>query len=291
MIDQLASSGKHVTVVLAVPQGPHLDPKRMYARSFLGGQTVEVSPLTVKDFQALAKVAHIDELADVASGNGAEVIDPVPFLARDGVFVAIDDDGPIRYDDMHLRAQFVRDRVTYLDATVTDDATTSGNAASSIKQPVEAPSVSARPPQWKITAMTGHEAALTFPDTMPNAMRVEFGTLPTLDPWRVRLASKPTEVQADAKYRVSFRIRADKPREVIFTVREAQKPWANLGLYGRIPVTEQWQSVTREFNAKADSSNALFSFDLGGSDIAVEVAEILFGSANSRAADEMPAAR
>jgi peptidoglycan/LPS O-acetylase OafA/YrhL len=291
MIDQLASSGKHVTVVLAVPQGPQLDPKRMYARSFLGGQTVEVSPLTVKDFRASSKVAHIDELADVASVNGAEVVDPVPFLARDGVFVAIDADGPIRYDDMHLRAQFVRDHVTYLDATVTDDATTSGNAATSIKKPVEAPSASARPPQWKITAMTGHEAVLTFPDTMPNAMRVEFGTLPTLEPWRVRLASKPTEVQAEAKYRVSFRIRADKPREVIFTVREAQKPWANLGLYGRIPVTEQWQSVSREFTAKADALNALFSFDLGGSDIAVEVADISFGSATSRATGETPAAR
>jgi hypothetical protein len=126
---------------------------------------------------------------------------------------------------------------------------------------------------------------------MRDAMRVEFGTLPTLEPWRVRLASKPTELQADAKYRVSFRIRADKPREVIFTVREAQEPWANLGLYGRIPVTEQWQSVSREFTAKADASNALFSFDLGGSDIAVEVADISFGPATSRAADETPAAR
>jgi hypothetical protein len=124
--------------------------------------------------------------------------------------------------------------------------------------------------------MTGHEAVLTFPDTMPNAMRVEFGTLTTLEPWRVRLASQPTVVQADAKYRVSFRIRADKPREVIFTVREAQKPWANLGLYGRIPVTEKWQSVSREFTAKADASNALFSFDLGGSDIAVEIGEVSF---------------
>ena len=120
---------------------------------------------------------------------------------------------------------------------------------------------------------------------------IKFGTLPTLEPWRVRLASQPTDVHADAKYRVSFRIRADKPREVIVTVSEEQKPWTNLGLYGRIPVTEEWQSVTREFTAKADASNALFSFDLGGSDIAVQVAEVSFERLNSHAADEMPAAR
>ncbi len=117
---------------------------------------------------------------------------------------------------------------------------------------------------------------LTFTATMPNAMRVEFGSLPTVEQWRVRLASLPTEVQADATYRVSFRIRADRPREVIFTVREAQKPWTNLGLYGQIPVTEQWQSVTREFTAKADASNALFSFDLGGSDVPIEIADVSF---------------
>ena len=282
MIDHLVSSGKHVTMVLAVPQGPQLDPKRMHARSFLGGQTVEVSPLTVKDFQALAKVAHIDELANVASVNGAEVVDPVPFLARDGVFVVMDDDGPIRYDDMHLRAQFVRDHVTYLDATVADDATTSGTAATSIKKPVEASSATTQPSEWRLVATKDYPAVLTFPDTMPGAMRVEFGTLPTLEPWRVRLASQPTEVQADMTYRISFRIRADKPREVIFTVRESQKPWTNLGLYGLIPVTEEWLSVTREFTAKADASNGLFSFDLGGSDVPVEIADVSFAPSPSQ---------
>jgi peptidoglycan/LPS O-acetylase OafA/YrhL len=291
MIDRLVKSGKQVTVLLAVPQGPQLDPKNMFARSFLGGREVHVTPLPIDEFRTMAPGSHLDELAAVAKANGAEVIEPVAFLSRDGICISTDDNGPIRYDDLHLRAQYVRDQVMYLDATVADGATAIGDVIKSRKKAVEAPSASARPTQWKIAAMKGHDAVLTFPDTMPDAMRVEFGTLPTLEPWRVRLASQPTQVKADAKYRVSFRIRADKPREVIFTVREAQEPWTNLGLYGRIPVTDQWQSVTREFTAKADASNALFSFDLGGSDIAVEVAELSFRLADSHAADEMPAAR
>ena len=282
MITKLVAAKKRVVVVLAPPSGENLDPHRMLTRTFLGGQICRVVPLTEEFFRSTYG-GPIAEVSAVAAANGADVIDPMQFLCQDGICIATNDDGPIRSDAGHLRAAYARDHITYLDATVADGDTTLGGVIASQKKPVEAPSASARPTQWKIAAMKGHEAVLTFPDTMPNAMRVEFGTIPNLEPWRVRLASEPTEVQADAKYRISFRIRADKPREVIFTVREAEKPSANLGLYGRIPVTEEWQSVTREFTAKADASNALFSFDLGGSDVPVEVADVLFATVQSRA--------
>lgn len=144
---------------------------------------------------------------------------------------------------------------------------------------VEVQSASVRNAAWKITAMKDHEAVLTFLDRVPDGMRVEFGRLPELKSSQVRLSSQPMEVTADAKCQVSFRIRADKPREVVFTVREAQEPWTNLGLYGVIPVKEKWQSITREFTAKADASNAVWAFDLGGSDISVELADMSFGPA------------
>ncbi len=84
-----------------------------------------MTPLTVDDFRTLTTQYHIDELAAVAKANGADVIDPVPFLARDGICISTDDDGPIRYDNMHIRPEFARDHVTYLDATVADDDATS----------------------------------------------------------------------------------------------------------------------------------------------------------------------
>ena len=147
---------------------------------------------------------------------------------------------------------------------------------------VELQSASVRKAAWKLTAMKDHEAVLTFLDGMSDGMRVEFGRLPELKSSQVRLSSQPMEVKADANYQVSFRIRTDKPREVVFTVREAQEPWTNLGLYGVIPVTEKWQSITREFTAKADASNAVWAFDLGGSDVPVELADVSFGPAKAK---------
>jgi peptidoglycan/LPS O-acetylase OafA/YrhL len=286
MIAKLVASGKRVVVVLAIPSGESLDPHRMLTRTFIGGQTCRLVPMAAESFRSTYG-GTIAELAAVSAANGADVIDPMQFLCHDGICIAMNEDGPIRADAAHLRVGFARNHVTYLDATVADGDTARGDIIASHKKVVEVPSASVRPSEWKIAAAKDHEAVLTFPDTMPNELRVEFGTLPTLEPWRVRLASQPTEVQADAKYRVSFRIRADKPREIIFTVREAQEPWANLGLYGRIPVTEEWQSVTREFTAKANASNALFSFDLGGSDIAVELADVSFApSPSAPPADE-----
>ena len=275
MITKLVSSGKRVTVLLAIPSGESLDPHRMVTRTFLGGQTCRVVPMAAESFRSTYG-GPIAELASVSAANGADVIDPMQFLCRDGICIAMNEDGPIRADAGHLRVGFARNHVTYLDDTVADGASTLGSKAASTRKPVALPPANVRTSEWRLVATKDYAAALTFPDTTPDAMRVEFGRLLTLEPWRVRLASQPAEVQADAQYRVSFRIRADKPREVIFTVRESQKPWANLGLYGQIPVTDQWQSVTREFTAKADASNALFSFDLGGSDIAVELADVSF---------------
>jgi hypothetical protein len=147
---------------------------------------------------------------------------------------------------------------------------------------VEVQSANVRKAAWSLTARKDHEAVLTFLDRVPEGMRIDFGSLPELEPSRVRLTSQPMELKAGAKYQVSFRIRTDKPREVIFTVREAQEPWTNLGLYGVIPAKEKWQSITREFTAKADASNAVWAFDLGGSDIPVELADVSFGRAKPK---------
>jgi hypothetical protein len=145
MIDRLFQSGKQVTVVLALPIATPLDPTHMYARRFSGSREVHVTPLTVDEFRQMSQRSHIDELAAVAKANGADVIDPVPFLSRDGICISTDDDGPIRHDTVHLRANYVRDHVTYLDATVADGASTFGNTCVPIKKPVEAPSATTQP--------------------------------------------------------------------------------------------------------------------------------------------------
>jgi len=141
---------------------------------------------------------------------------------------------------------------------------------------VEVQSASVRKAAWKLTAGKDYEAVLTFLDRVPDGMRVEIGRLLESEPWRVQLLSQQLELKAGAKYQISFRIRSDKPREVSFSAKQGQEPWAGLGLQGVVQVTEKWQSITREFTAKADATNAVWAFDMGGSDIPVELADVVF---------------
>ena len=51
-------------------------------------------------------------------------------------------------------------------------------------------------------------------------------------------------------------------------------PWTGLGLYSQIALTTEWQSFTKDFVATADETNARIFFDVGDSDIAVEVSVV-----------------
>ena len=149
---------------------------------------------------------------------------------------------------------------------------------------VEVQSASVRKAAWKLTAGKDYEAVLTFLDRVPDGMRVDIGRLLASEPWRVQLRSQPAGLKANAKYQFSFRIRADKPRKITFGVKESQEPWAGLGLQGVVQVMEKWQSISREFTAKADTSNAVWAFDLGGSDVPVELADVSFQPAKPKPA-------
>ena len=142
MISKMVAAGKRVSVVLSVPESPRLDPAKMLSRSFLAGLSAQPQPMPADDCLRDSG-GLLGELTAVATANGADVIDPVPFLTHDGICIGTTEDGPIRSDLAHLRANFVRDHVTYLDATVADGDTTLGNAGASTKKTVETPSASA----------------------------------------------------------------------------------------------------------------------------------------------------
>jgi len=117
---ELAARGKRVTVVLASPGDPRLAPEAFLRRGFGSITPVTPPPVTVANFLANhpALAEFQGALAAIARRDGADVVDPLRFLCPDGVCVAADGDGPIRYDQNHLRATFVRDHVRYLDETV-----------------------------------------------------------------------------------------------------------------------------------------------------------------------------
>jgi peptidoglycan/LPS O-acetylase OafA/YrhL len=116
-IKDLKLSGKKVTLVLSVPSGDLLDPKSFFARDFTGVRSCSAGRLTVNEFLE-GRGDLLSEIAAVARRNGAEVIDPMDYLCVDGMCIAEDTDGPIRYDATHLRPGYVRDKLRCLDFTV-----------------------------------------------------------------------------------------------------------------------------------------------------------------------------
>ena len=116
-IKDLELSGKKVTLVLSVPSSLLLDPKVFFKRNFMGVHACAAGGLTKEEFLKHAGKL-LSEIASVARENGAEVVDPVDFLCKDGMCISEDADGPIRYDATHLRPGYVREKVKYLDFTV-----------------------------------------------------------------------------------------------------------------------------------------------------------------------------
>jgi peptidoglycan/LPS O-acetylase OafA/YrhL len=117
MIGDLTANGKKVTVVLSIPVGQELDPRRLYRRHFFSPSEEKGLVLTKEKF--LKEYGPLlDQIASLAQANGASVINPVDYLCKDGICIVEDENGPIHYDFGHLRSSFVRDKVKYLDATI-----------------------------------------------------------------------------------------------------------------------------------------------------------------------------
>ena len=117
MIAGLTAQGKRVTVVLSIPVGRELEPKRLYRRHFFSPSEDKGLVLTKEAF--LKEYGQlVDEIAAVAKANGATVINPVDFLSKDGICIVEDENGPIHYDFGHLRSSFVRGKIRYLDTAM-----------------------------------------------------------------------------------------------------------------------------------------------------------------------------
>jgi hypothetical protein len=106
-----------------------------------------------------------------------------------------------------------------------------------------------------------------------------------LSPVRITMAAHtgPESVQASKtgydlleghRYRLRFRARADSAREIGFGASLGDAPWSGLGLYDVAALAPAWSQVEREFTATATTARARVHFDLGASDIPVELAEV-----------------
>jgi hypothetical protein len=141
-----------------------------------------------------------------------------------------------------------------------------GNAAIAGRLPRES--------KWLFRVSVGNTAALMFPPDDPDMVRVTIARAETKTSFDIQLNQPRLRVRANHRYQLRFRGRADRERSLFVGVAEAHEPWLGLGMYKKIELTSDWQSIQEEFVATADEDNARIHFDMGESDVAVELTAV-----------------
>lgn len=117
MIRDAIGLGKHVTLVLDLPFGVDFDPKGLLGRDFAG-----VPHLGAKEPSRAEYLGRYGDfrarLAAAARAGGADVIDPLDAVCTGDRCLIMDGEGPIRFDQGHLRPGFVREKAIWIDSAV-----------------------------------------------------------------------------------------------------------------------------------------------------------------------------
>ncbi len=120
----------------------------------------------------------------------------------------------------------------------------------------------------------GNEAHLVFPPDNPDMVRIAITKAETKTSYDIQLNQPRLKVKRGHRYLVNFLARADSLRNICFGFAKGHAPWTNLGLYSQIEVTPEWQSFETLFIATEDEDNARIHFDVGNSDVSVELSSV-----------------
>jgi len=126
---------------------------------------------------------------------------------------------------------------------------------------------------WQMEQHEGCRMKLVHPAGNPKAARLEIEKADATN-WHLSLKQRPLALKAGAYYTVRFRARADGPRRIGYAVGQDADPWHNLGLSGQADLGTEWRDVRAGFVAKEDNALARLSFSVGGSAVAVELADV-----------------
>jgi tetratricopeptide (TPR) repeat protein len=125
-------------------------------------------------------------------------------------------------------------------------------------------------------------AARPLPGTeRSRAVRIEIETLATTAAYDVQLNRGGVRVQAGREYALTFTARADAARLVAVGCARSCSPWSSLGLYTCVNVETDWRSVELSFLAEDTDDRARIHFDVGGSAVSVEFADLSLVETNT----------
>lgn len=120
----------------------------------------------------------------------------------------------------------------------------------------------------------GNVASLAYPTGAPERVRIEIVRAPGEEAWTIQLASDDFPVRAATDYQLTFRARADAPRTIAVGIAQAHPPWSGLGFYRTVSVDTSWHVFAEVFQLSNADDLAGFQFNLGGSSVPVELADI-----------------
>lgn len=128
---------------------------------------------------------------------------------------------------------------------------------------------------------TAADATAKVVDTGPDSFRVELGSPATMEDWHVMVWTGGFPLQADIRYSLRFRARADADRVIGIGIDENHPSWRSLGLRKSVVLTPEWKERAIEFVSPRADMNARLQLRLGGSDSAVEIADVRIARAGS----------
>ncbi|MBN2593834.1 MAG: carbohydrate binding domain-containing protein [Sedimentisphaerales bacterium] len=94
--------------------------------------------------------------------------------------------------------------------------------------------------------------------------------------WHLQFNQGGISLEAGQYYTVIFEAASDQSRELGCNVGQAESPWGNLGLSRQAELTNEWQTFSFGFVARADENNARVNFAFSGSAAPVYLANVQF---------------
>jgi hypothetical protein len=107
--------------------------------------------------------------------------------------------------------------------------------------------------------------------------------------WTVRAVRDGLAIRSRQQYVIRLKMRADKPREIMFGVWEDHAPWKALGCCEQLRLSAAWQTVSRRFTASADDRQSYLGLWLGGMPGSVELRRWSISAVPNRELLEEPA--
>ena len=101
--------------------------------------------------------------------------------------------------------------------------------------------------KWVLSVNESSAARMLFPEQEGVDVRVDVTRAPSTPFWHIQLGQASFALRSGESYRLSFGVRADDSRSIIYAVSQAHEPWEDLGLYREIEVTGEWQEISSQF--------------------------------------------